>query len=170
MLNNTYDASGIQFGILLSRKFPYFNDSIFLNDYGIINQKAVFDVINMEGISILEFKYVDGLALNEINNGNNYIFKNTILFVVYNKILFNTASKELIENITDNNILYYIIISIDKSNENKRIDEIVEEVMLNNYHKQNEKVQRIMRCFLERHRYGSKEKTDAKIKEYLKNN
>ena len=168
MLNNTYDASGIQFGILLSRNFPYFNDSNFLNDYG-INQAALFDVTNMGGISILEFKYVDGLSLNEIINGNNYIFKKTILFVAYNKILFNTASKELIENITDNNILYYIIISIDKSNENKRIDEIVEEVMLNNYHKKNEKEQRIMRCFLERYRYGSKEKTDAKIKEYVKN-
>ena len=84
-------------------------------------------------------------------------------------MMLNTASIEKIDNITYNGVLYYIIISADKNTENERIDEVIEKVMLNNYENKDNDIKRIMRCFLERHRYGSKEKTDAKIKEYVKN-
>ena len=168
MLDNTYNASGLNFGILVSKIFPNIDDSIFLNNNG-NNQNAVHNVITMEGTSFLDFKYVDGLTLNQILRCQDINFKSTIIFIAYNTMMLNTASIEKIDNITYNGVLYYIIISAGKSTENERIDEVIEKVMLNNYEKKDNDIKRIMRCFLERHRYGSKEKTDAKIKEYVKN-
>jgi len=167
MLNNTYDASSLNFGILVSKDFPNIDDSIFLiNNENNLN--AVNNAITMEGTSFLDFKYVDGLTLNQILSCQNINFKSTIIFVAYNTMKLNTVSIEKIENNSYNYVLYYIIISTDNNRGNERIDEVIERVMLNNYKNKDNDIKRIMKCFLERHRYGSKEETDAKIKEYTK--
>ena len=63
------------------------------------------------------------------------------------------------EKYNDINILSKIIVNRNDLNKNTTIDKEVEKIM-NSYNSNN----RIVNCFLERYRYGSKDKVDKVLK------
>ena len=64
------------------------------------------------------------------------------------------------EKYNDINILSKIIVNRNDLNKNTTIDKEVEKIM-NSYNSNNN---RIVNCFLERYRYGSKDKVDKVLK------
>ena len=81
MLDNTYDASGINFGILISTDFPSIDDQVFKkNDLeAIANQ--IDKICNNKNCNILDFSKIDGLTIDEILNHNRIQLKNTIIVI-----------------------------------------------------------------------------------------
>ena len=63
------------------------------------------------------------------------------------------------EKYNDISILSKIIVNRNDLNKNTTIDKEVEKIM-NSYNSNNRNVNRIFNCFLERYRYGSKDKVD----------
>ena len=65
------------------------------------------------------------------------------------------------EKYNDINILSKIIVNRNDLNKNTTIDKEVENILMNSYNSNNN---RIVNCFLERYRYGSKDKVDKVLK------
>lgn len=61
----------------------------------------------------------------------------------------------------DISILSEIIVNRNDLNKNTTIDKEVEKTLMNSYNSNNN---RIVNCFLERYRYGSKDKVDKVLK------
>lgn len=159
MLDNTYDAPGIKFGILISTDFPSIDEQVFKkNDLEAIeNQIKIF---NNKNCNILDFSKIDGLTIDEILNHNKLQLKNTIIVVAYTEMSYTDIyNKEYI----DINILSKILINRNDLNKNTTIDKEVEKTM-NSYNSNNRNDNRIINCFLERYRYGSKDEVDKVLK------
>ena len=62
------------------------------------------------------------------------------------------------EKYNDINILSKIIVNRNDLNKNTTIDKEVEKIMMNPYNSINNRI--VNNCFLERYRYGSKDKVD----------
>jgi len=156
MLDNTYDAPGIKFGILISTDFPHMDDQVFKkNDLEAIeNQIKIF---NNKNCNILDFSKIDGLTIDEILNHNRIQLKNTIIVIAYTEMSYTNIFNEKYNDI---NILSKIIVNRNDLNKNTTIDEEVEKIM-NSYNSNNN---RIFNCFLERYRYGSKDEVDKVLK------
>ena len=65
------------------------------------------------------------------------------------------------EKYNDISILSKIIVNRNDLNKNTTIDKEVEKILMNSYNSNNS---RIVNCFLERYRYGSKDKVDKVLK------
>ena len=65
------------------------------------------------------------------------------------------------EKYNDISILSKIIVNRNDLNKNTNIDKEVEKILMNSYNSNNN---RIVNCFLERYRYGSKDKVDKVLK------
>ena len=156
MLDNTYDAPGINFGILISTDFPHMDDQVFKkNDLEAIeNQIKIF---NNKNCNILDFSKIDGLTIDEILNHHTIQLKNTIIVIAYTEMSYTNIFNEKYNDI---NILSKIIVNRNDLNKNTTIDEEVEKIM-NSYNSNNN---RIVNCFLERYRYGSKDEVDKVLK------
>ena len=163
MLENTYDASGINFGIIISKDLSKFDDNFIHGNSNEIND-AVNRIRNNPSNYIIDFNNIDGLTVDEILDFKQIQMNNTIFVVAYSKIEYTDRNK------MDNmyyNILYNIIVPRTELNKDKPIDKVVEGIIKKVYSNSTEKDKRYMKCFLERYRFGSKEKTDEKIKEYI---
>ena len=158
MLDNTYDAPGINFGILISTDFPLIDDQVFKkNDLEAI-ENQINIICNNKSCYILDFSKIDGLTIDEILNHNKLQSKNTIIVIAYTEMSYtNTYNQKYI----DINILSKIIINRNDFNKNTTIDKEVEKTLMNSYNSNNN---RIVNCFLERYRYGSKDKVDKVLK------
>lgn len=163
MLENSYDVPGIKFGILLSPDL-HSNGRILKNSN---NAKFVCEIMDeifsSKSTAIIDFSYVDGLTIGEVaemNKANQA--KDCIVFVAYSNM------KEG-EKVRYNYVYDYLFIDVNQKLYNIPIDKAIENhYMTTNYSEQDEKTKRIINCFLQRYNYGTKEKTDEKIKEYIK--
>ena len=157
MLDNTYDAPGINFGILISTDFPSIDEQVFKkNDLEAIeNQIKIF---NNKNCNILDFSKIDGLTIDEILKHNRIQLKNTIIVIAYTEMSYTNRFNEKYNNIS---ILSKIIVNRNDLNKNTTIDKEVEKILMNSYNSNNS---RIVNCFLERYRYGSKDKVDKVLK------
>lgn len=163
MLENSYDVPGIKFGILLSPDL-HSNGRILKNSNNARFVHGIMDkIFSSKSMAIIDFSYVDGLTIGEVSEMNKANqAENCIVFVVYSNM------KE--EGKVRYNYVYdYLFIDVNQKLCNIPIDKAIENhYMTTNYSEQDEETKRIINCFLQRYNYGTKEKTDEKIKEYTK--
>ncbi len=154
MLDNTYDAPGINFGILISTDFQFIEDQVVKkNDLEAIKNQ-IDNILNNKNFYILDFSKIDGLTIDEILNHNKLQSKNAIIVIAYTEMSYTNIYNQ---KYIDINILSKIIINRNDLNKNTTIDKEVEKTLMNSYNSNNS---RIVNCFLERYRYGSKDKVD----------
>lgn len=163
MLENSYDVPGIKFGILLSpdlhsngRILKYSNNARFVCE-------IMDEIISSKKTAIIDFSNLDGLTIGEVAEmSRENQAKDCIVFVVYSNM------KEG-EKVIYNYVYDYLFIDVNQKLCNIPIDKAIENhYMTTNYSEQDEETKRIINCFLQRYNYGTKEKTDEKIKEYTK--
>ena len=163
MLENSYDVPGIKFGILLSPDL-HSNGRILKNSNNARFVDGIMDkIFSSKSTAIIDFSYVDGLTIGEVSEMNKANqAENCIVFVVYSNM------KE--EGKVRYNYVYtYLFIDVNQKLCNIPIDKAIENhYMTTNYSEQDEETKRIINCFLQRYNYGTKERTDEKIKEYTK--
>ena len=158
MLDNTYDAPGINFGILISTDFPSMDDQVFKkNDLEAIDNQINI-ILNNKNFYIIDFSKIDGLTIDEILNHNKLQSKNAIIVIAYTEMSYTNRFNEKYNDIS---ILSKIIVNRNDLNKNTTIDKEVEKILMNSYNSNNN---RIVNCFLERYRYGSKDKVDKVLK------
>jgi len=154
MLDNTYDASGINFGILMSTDFPSIDEQVFKKNDLEALKNQIDKILNNNNCYILDFSKIDGLTIDEILNHNKLQSKNAIIVIVYTEMSYTNRYNEKYNDIS---ILGKIIVNRNDLNKNTTIDKEVEKTLMNSYNSNNS---RIVNCFLERYRYGSKDKVD----------
>ena len=159
MLENSYDVPGIKFGILLSPDL-HSNGRILKNSNNARFVCEIMDeIFSSKSTAIIDFSYVDGLTIGEVaemNKANQA--KDCIVFVAYSNM------KEG-EKVRYNYVYDYLFIDVNQKLYNIPIDKAIENhYMTTNYSEQDEKTNRIINCFLQRYNYGTKEKTDEKIR------
>lgn len=136
-------------------------------DYKKTNYKDIFKENNLELIekvaneifshnnTIIDFSAFDGLTIEEVYKIMGYSYDIPIIFVIYNSF---ESINSFNQKITYNGILYKLIIRGFKDKDNL-IDEEVEETIIKNYQSFNKATKKHVNCFLQRYRYGTKEKT-----------
>lgn len=164
MLIDSYDATGIKFGILMTDGFltDYYDYVFKGEDLDKINEAANELILNNK--AIIDFNEFDGLTTEEVYKIMKYSHNTPLIFVVYSG--FETIDSLNQRNVC-NGILYKYIIRGVKYKDSL-IDEDIEEIMVKNYQSYDRNEKRLVNCFLQRYRYGTKEKTDEAIKRYIK--
>ena len=158
MLDNTYDAPGINFGILISTDFPHMDDQVFKKNDLEATENQIDNILNNKNFYIIDFSKIDGLTIDEILNHNKFQSKNAIIVIAYTEMSYTNRYNEKHKDIS---ILSEIIVNRNDLNKNTTIDKEVEKTLMNSYNSNNN---RIVNCFLERYRYGSKDKVDKVLK------
>lgn len=164
MLIDSYDAQGIKFGIVKTDDFltnSYYN-SVFNGNNNSKKNEVINELISTNNGTIINFNEFDGLTTEEIRNAMGYSDNTPIIFVIYSSFETINLSGQKNKYI---NILDRIII---RGVNDSLIDENIEAYMINNYQSFDKKQKKIANCFLQRYRYGTKEKTDEAIKQYIK--
>lgn len=160
MLNNTYDVSGYRFGILATK-----NENIQKYISENANNKAmdwialIKVMVENNDLIIVDFDDVDGLTLKEIKDYK--MFNNDVLlFVMYDKACTRDYKQGHTDEFTIRNTL---ISTIDSYDENTPIDDMIIDGLTKFMDNQNESIIKRYKCFLQRYKYGTKEKTDEKL-------
>ena len=159
MLENSYDALGIRFGIIISPTLRKESKKIKNN---IINSEQLINMLSPENTRIIDFDNIDGLTIGQVYDASkeNQAEK-TIVFATYHRLdLGNGQGTTTIQSL--------MLISVKEELCDKPIDEAIEYDYITRYPNASEKEKKQIRCFLQRYRYGTKEKTDEKLKEYKK--
>ena len=181
MLENSYDASGIKFGVLVTAKYIPLRASRMLQ----------YD----KDSRIIDFKNIDGLTISDLRETVQIIKRDSrIVLLFYNKselekgfhsepntvvkirqsrlepsfideVKTHETEKSYWDGIQNINIKGYVIIPCSENNLNKPIDELVEEILLEEYNDYSPEQKKYANCFLQRYRYGTKERTDEVIKQ-----
>lgn len=162
MLENSYDASGIKFGIMLSPEL-HSKSKMIKSLFAANNAKKVYklmgEIISKPPISIIDFSDVDGLTVDEVskmsteNQANGYI-----VFVIYSNM---KSGGRVIYNGIDT----YTFISVNEDLRNMPIDKAVASYYINCYSELDEGIKKKVNCFLQRYLYGTKERTDQVLDE-----
>ena len=160
MLNNTYDVSGYRYGILATKN---------KNVQKLISENAnneAMDWISLikvmvenNDLILIDFSDVDGLTLKELKD-YKIINNDLLLFVMYDKACVNDNNPSH----TDEFIIRHTLIStMDIYDENIPIDDMIIDGLSKCMDNQNESIIKRYKCFLQRYKYGTKEKTDEKL-------
>lgn len=156
MLENSYDASGVKFGLVCSPDFPNFS----LKDL----VKSMAQAFKGENAYIIDFEAIDGLTVNEILGGSRLQSKDAIIICAYSHIEYeDVCGKRNAYNAIYN---YYIV--LEMIYKDMPIDQAIESIMLNQYSTADDNRRKYARCFLERYRYGTKEKVDEQIQKIMR--
>lgn len=155
MLENSYDASGIKFGIVcLPDLREYCLEDII---------KLISDSFKNEEVYIIDFEAIDGLTANEISP-TLQSKDEKILICAYSRIEYEDiyGKRKL-----DSTIYQYYVVS-KAINSDVPIDVVLESMMLGKYSTADDIFRKCARCFLERYRYGTKEKVDEQIQKIMR--
>ncbi len=155
MLENSYDATGIKFGIVTSKFLKKYSDS--LKDKNTVASTAI-NIFKQESISLVDYSYVDGLTVDEVLVMGDIQANDSILVCAYSSIYWLNPNTN--DNLKSFNILKIYAIRRNKDNHTQLLDRVIEEVMLDNYESVDRIGQRVTECFLQRYRYGSKEEVN----------
>lgn len=156
MKYNTYDIPAIKFYVVFGERTL---ETVRDNELIIL-----YDSFDGLTIKALKSSIKDIIELGEKNYSiiNNCLNDCNTIFIIsplettdkrYNKS-FMTFPKEY--NLT-------IRLELNDDNEDKRIDEYIEEIILKNYDEKNP-ISKVMRCFLQRYRYNTMEEVDEVLK------
>ena len=162
MLENSYDLSGIKFAIIMSCNFPKYSKVLAGADmdasFGVI-QKAV----EYSNADFVDFENFDGLTIGEIlKMGKDMQAKSTIVFASYSGFKTNHQLPNMLS--LDNLSIEYI--QCTDENKDRPIDEVIAEKYFSQYDETKfPKKCRKIKCFLQRYKYGTKERTDEVLKE-----
>ena len=161
MLENSYDASGIKFGMLFSPTLPGSGDEILKENLG--GKSETIEKICVDGSNFIEFSNFDGLTPTDALNICPTLQSDKVLIlVVYNSMkLPNCNGGE------DNyiRVVDWIPIIVNDRTCNVPIDQYIVNHYLRNYSKLGCEGKKQARCFLQRYKYGTKEWTDEILKE-----
>ena len=162
MLHDSYKAKGFKYGIVFS---PYMEKSTCNFFDGTYEEqiKLLKDFSLHPAGGIAKFKDLDGLTVREIMKiTERKRLDSTLVFVMYSCIK-NKSGGTIYGN------FYPIYIQCNEENLDKKIDEVIANIMLNNYSDDDEvDYNSRVKCFLQKYIFKSKKKTKAKIKEYKK--
>ena len=164
MLENSYDALGIKFGIIIS---PFFNDCS--KELESIEKQEEILRESMWKAHIVDFNDVDGLTLDEVLKiSPKKQANNVIVFVIYNGIEYEVAqgTRKQVE-IGD---MHSYFIKKNKENCNQQIDDVISNWIIDElYQKADDNLKKYFNCFLQRYKYGTKKRTDEVLKEKIYN-
>ena len=171
MLENSYDALGYQFGIVavseeeIQKEMSENAKNLTMDWVEFVNK-----LIHRKILSIVDFKYVDGLTLKEYRSFNRFN-DDILLFVMYDKIFkFNAPMESESGPVAQEHCIRKILpvyLSLFYT-ENTSIDNIIASELLGAIENQDEQGKKRAKCFLQRYKYGTKERTDE-VLEYRKN-
>lgn len=185
MLENSYDIPGIRFGILISKKFNG------LHNYSLDQRiKTVSAAVDNKECIFVPLDQVSGLQVREITDFINYINDikcDCIVFSVYHhikypkisvdsscgktKVGFKDVALDLdIDVATECNnycLISTTIYNIGEDAKDREFDDIVVDEIISDYSNASSKDQRWMRCFLQRHKYGTKDRVDEELPKVL---
>lgn len=160
MLNNTYDVSGYRYGILATKNEniqKYISENA--NNQAMDWIGLIKVMVDNNNLIIVDFDDVDGLTLKEIKDYK--MFNNDVLlFVMYDKACTRDDKQGHTDEFTIRNTL---ISTIDSYDENTPIDDMIIDGLSKFMDNQNESIIKRYKCFLQRYKYGTKEKTDEKL-------
>ena len=160
MLNNTYDVSGYRYGILATKNEniqKYISENA--NNQAMDWIALIKVMIENNHLILVDFGDVDGLTLKELKD-YKMINNDLLLFVMYDKACVNDSNPSH----TDEFVVRHTLIStIDSYDENTPIDDMIIDGLSKCMDNQNESMIKRYKCFLQRYKYGTKEKTDEKI-------
>ena len=169
MLEESFDIKANRFGLLLcndqmyNRKMEDIIEGIRENNLtqSDINKMicTMTSIAMNDGGIIVDFDEVDGLLMKDLK-GFDAVNNRFVLFVTYDKVSgFNAHGDERWQlRIKDSLVFLYADKDLDTS-----VDDMITEYYLKNYEKFPKEQQRGARCFLQRYKYGTKEKTDEKL-------
>lgn len=160
MLENSYDASGIKFGIIMSTQIRY-NKDLESEDEE-VRKKAYSKLLYSRTFNIIDFSNVDGLTLDEVLNLSDKQQEDTVLFIIYSNVKYDMTCGIEVNDISNTE---FISIKRDDKNHDKQLDDVIISKMLEEYSTKDESYKRKVRCFLQRYKYETKSKTDEIIKE-----
>ena len=172
MLDNTYDATGYNFGVLLTgyeklnNKMKQKIKHIPEYQWGV----SFGEIISNSDMKIIDFSEIDGLTINDLKAFP--IFNNEVLiFIMYDKVELKNRSLHHSEEeryIKKTNISEYEIFDLNSYERYTKIDDMIAERLVYKLLEKSNNYQRRAKCFLQRYKYGTKEKTDEKIKSMKK--
>ena len=172
MLENTYDATGYNFGILLTTCENLHNkmERIIRHIPEYQWEVSFGELLSNSNMKIIDFSEIDGLTINDLKNFP--VFNNSVLiFIMYDEVELKNRSLHHSEEeryIKKTNISESEIFDLDSYKKDTQIDDMIVERLLGNINKKSNNYQRRAKCFLQRYKYGTKEKTDEKIKSMKK--
>ena len=168
MLENSYDATGIRFGIAISSDLPRYSDMINSYDTDLVFETLDKIMSDIYEIRFVDFSQVDGLKIREVLDVTKPVqARNAFIFVVYNSVEHLAIGKVSGQQITCNLYVRQNIIFNNIEDKETTIDKKIEKYIIENYDNSDEETKRWMRCFLQRYRYGTQEKTNEFIKQKI---
>ncbi len=168
MLENSYDATGIKFGIIISSELPEYSDLINSNDIDLVTQTLEKVISNCEKVRFIDFSQIDGLKVKEVLElTSGFQFKDAFIFTAYNNFKHSAIDLGYGQINGRNYIRKTILFDNCERYKEMTIDKKIEEYIIENYDNSDEDEKRWMRCFLQRYRYGTQEKTNEFIKQKI---
>lgn len=169
MLEESFDVKANRFGLLLCNNQMYNRRAEDIIEGIRENTLTKSDINEMicritsiamnDGGTIVDFDEVDGLLMKDLKDFDT-VNNQFVLLVIYDKLSgFNAHGDERWQlKIKDSLVFLYTDDDLDTS-----IDNMIAGYYLNSYEKLSKEQQREARCFLQRYKYGTKEKTDEKL-------
>ena len=168
MLENSYDATGIKFGIIISSELPEYSDLINSNDIDLVTQTLEKVISNCEKVRFIDFSQIDGLKVKEVLELTSGVqLKDAFIFTAYNNFKHSAIDLGYGQSNGRNYIRKTILFDKCERYKEMTIDKKIEEYIIENYDNSDEDEKRWMRCFLQRYRYGTQEKTNEFIKQKI---
>lgn len=162
MTEDTYNASGYKFGLLIvPKKIQRYEIDLALADCESFEELTkVYRQEILKCSDIVDFNSIDGITFQELYDFDVFN-KDYLFFVVYNQIC--------LDNFKTNMIVFTELIekSVIKDME-QATDDFFANYLIEKYNFRDAKTQKYIRVFLERYKYPSKEKVDKVLR--LNNN
>ena len=156
MKYNTYDIPSIKFFCIFGER----RDTV----GKIRNNEIVFSFDDIDGLSIKAIKEL----FKDVMKYGKYDYKQDDYKYLYITSTFIIKDLVIEKAFTFSQDDYHLTISLILPDdiEDRRIDEYIEEIILNNYNEMTEKnpVSKVIRCFLQRYRYNTMEEVDEVLK------
>ena len=151
MLDNTYDIPGMKFYLAFSKT------------NGKIDKANISSKYFKDDFVKIDFENVDGLRIDTIQQG---IYLNRLYVIGISCLDGYKHDGEKNFELS----LCMLMWPIDSTyvNGSKTIEEVCEDIIKDKWSSSDADERQAARCFLQRYRYGTKEKTDAKLLELKK--
>jgi len=177
MLENSYDAKGMKFGLVVVDN-PEKLKAEFENKYCemIFNEKdkrnplgyygPVWFITENKHYSIIPFEDVDGLSVDDVDElvGENSIDGN-LIFLMYNEINFTKEDRTVVNK---RQPIYAIIINVNNLKKTTiPIEDVIDDKITSILNDQkcilSEVEKKYFKCFLQRYKYGNVEKVNEHV-------
>ena len=158
MLENSYIAKGFKYGIVFSPYMEENREELFNKSYE--EQAEMVKSFSLcPGSGIVEFEDADGLSIREVMEMIDYkTLASTLVFVMYKGFKKESGYLKYVK-------LFPVFIQCDDENLDTHIDDVIVNYMLDNYSDDKTEYNEMVKCFLQKYKFKTKERTNVKLKE-----